>query len=185
MTRLTATQPVEVTTLCIHFPEWNPTESSLLQHLYQGHFHRAPHFHFINIHSQESKTGISQGQQDNSNGVICRQRYCKCAKPLILEAAVYLEQESQWHFPVSPGVLSKAGRKGKVMKGVQNLYLYGEIFSNSNGLKSWEVTQIHREFSSHFYGQVSSVSFCIRNWNDKYPRHLHLHPFKSLLERRL
>lgn len=68
------------------FPEWSPTENSLLRHLHQGLLHRAPHFHFINIHSQESKIGNSQGRQNSCNRVICQQRYCKCAKPLILEA---------------------------------------------------------------------------------------------------
>lgn len=118
MTRLTATQPVEMTTLCIHFPEWNPTESSLLQHLYQGHFHRAPHFHFINIHSQESKTGISQGQQNNSNGVICRQRYCKCAKPLILEAAFSLFRAGEpMTFPSFTWCSLQGRKKGKSDEG--------------------------------------------------------------------
>ena len=84
--RLIATLPVEIKLLCIIFPEWSPTENSLLRHLHQGLLHRAPHFHFINIHSQESKIGNSQGRQNSCNRVICQQRYCKCAKPLILEA---------------------------------------------------------------------------------------------------
>lgn len=84
--RLIATLPVEIKLLCIIFPEWSPSENSLLRHLHQGLLHRAPHFHFINIHSQESKIGNSQGRRNSCNRVICQQRYCKCAKPFILEA---------------------------------------------------------------------------------------------------
>ena len=84
-----------------------PTENSVLQPLHQGLPHRAPHFHFINIHSQESKIGNSQGRQNSCNRVICQQRYYKCAEPLILEAEFSLFRAGEpmssssftWCFP--------------------------------------------------------------------------------------
>lgn len=140
----------------------------------KGLLHRAPHFHFINIHSQESKIRNSQDDKTAAIGLFASKDIASVPNlALILEAEFSLFRAGE---PMSSSSFTwcflQSRNKVKSSEGVFTASIcVVKFFSNCNG---WKVGRLfkYRELSDGFYGPMSSVSFDLMNWSDKWPPEL-------------